>query len=262
MQFNVHAIDTLHVNDNYAWAIVPSGSASAFIVDPGEAPAVLQWLTEHQLQLGGILITHRHWDHVGGLPGLLAERPGTPVWGPAIPNLPETAVQLDEGDDITVGDVHFQVLAAPGHTRDHIAYYTDDNPQPALFCGDTLFASGCGRNFEGTAKDLYGTLNRFSQLPVNTQIFCAHEYTLANLAFAQAVEPRNTEIVGRRIAVAAARDNGQPSLPSRLDIELATNPFLRCQEPDVVNSARRRAGHDLESPEAVFAELRRWKDSF
>lgn len=263
MTFSVHPIDILHVNDNYVWAITPHNSNKAYVVDPGEAAAVLEWLDQQQRELAGILITHRHWDHVNGIDGLV-ERFPVPVWGPALANLPQISHTLAGGDTLNLDNVEFRVMAVPGHTRDHIAYISvaDSLAKPALFCGDTLFAAGCGRVFDGSHAELHQALRKFVQLPLDTVIYCAHEYTLANLEFAAAVEPGNQAIAQRRQEVEHLRRQNLPSLPTELRLELATNPFLRWDQREVINNASRAAGCELTDSTEVFAALRRWKDTF
>ncbi len=271
--YSVYPIDILHVNDNYVWAITPRNSQQAYVVDPGAAAPVIQWLEERNLDLAGILITHRHWDHVDGISELLDWRK-VPVWGPRMTSVPHITDIVEHGDTISVSGISFQVMAIPGHTADHIAYYCagapgggshpdcDGHPEPALFCGDTLFAAGCGRVFDGSFEDLYLSLRQLAQLPENTAIYCAHEYTQANLKFARAVEPGNTAIARRLVEVEALRGEKLPSLPSELALELATNPFLRTGTAEVVRSAEKHAGRPLPTEQDVFTALRRWKDRF
>lgn len=261
MMFSVYPIDILYVNDNYVWAITPQTGNDAYVVDPGAAEPVLKWLQETGHNLAGILITHSHWDHVGGIDGLL-KHARVPVWGPDNPSIPQVTHAVGEGDRLQLSGLELDIMAIPGHTRDHIAYYTQDNPAPALFCGDTLFAAGCGRVFNGTLEDLHLSLMRIAQLPADTHIYCAHEYTLANLRFAQAVEPENIEIAERMAAVAQLRENAVPSLPSRLSEEWATNPFLRSHVPQVARRASERAGSPLADSVDIFRTLRQWKDNF
>jgi hydroxyacylglutathione hydrolase len=261
--FSVYPIDILHVNDNYIWVITPHNSKNAYLVDPGDAEPARKWLQDHDRILAGMFVTHHHWDHVNGIPELHDEYPSIPVWGPRHPQIPGVTQVVGEGDNVTVEDLTFEVLAVPGHTHDHVAFYCAEAPEPALFCGDTMFASGCGRVFEGTPEELYKSLLRFTRLPPQTRVFCAHEYTLANLAFAKAVEPNNTEIDAQKSAVEHLRKQKQPSLPSTVGQELRTNPFLRTQVPEVVRAAQGRApGLTASDAAEVFAVLRRWKDTF
>ena len=269
--YSVYPIDLLHVYDNYAWTLTPHGSNSAYVVDPGAAEPVVASLEAHNLQLAGILLTHHHWDHVDGVAGLV-DRFEVPVWGPRIASLPQITTVVGEGDRIQLQGIKLKVMAVPGHTANHIAYYSEgdgiedndseDNTQPSLFCGDTLFAAGCGRVLGGTVADLHLSLSRLAQLPPETLVYCAHEYTLANLIFAQTVEPDNMDIHKRLESVRDLRARGIPSLPSKLKLELATNPFLRGHIPAVVRSAEAHGGHQLSNSAEVFTALRHWKDSF
>ncbi len=248
-------------NDNYIWCLRDSQAQMAYIVDPGDAAVVEQWLQQHQLQLAGIMITHHHHDHIGGLPALLANHT-VPVYGPRHPSIPYVSTVLAEGDQCTLLDITFTVLATPGHTLDHIAFYADQGVEnPLLFCGDTLFTGGCGRLFEGTAEQLYHALQRLAALDDNTQVYCAHEYTLANLAFAQQVEPDNAQLAQRLQDDSARRQQGKPTVPASLALEKATNPFLRCHIANVIKSVVNYAAKPCPNSVAVFASLREWKDN-
>ncbi|MBU2711609.1 hydroxyacylglutathione hydrolase [Zooshikella harenae] len=249
-------------NDNYIWLISETKTNKAWVVDPGDAKVVIDTLQEKQLQLEGILITHHHFDHVGGLKAL--KKLFKPVtYGPKSDAIHDIDVPLSADDTLTVLEHTFKVIAVPGHTLDHIAYFSESHlNQPVLFCGDTLFAGGCGRLFEGTAQQLYQSLQQLTLLPANTLVYCAHEYTQNNLAFAHAVEPDNTELNKRRQHVAQLRNHHQPTLPSTIADELSTNPFLRCAEPSVKHRCESHIQQDLVSPIDVFATLRRWKDHF
>jgi hydroxyacylglutathione hydrolase len=245
-------------HDNYIWMLKSPGSHLAVAIDPGDETPVLSWLRETSSLLSAILITHHHYDHVGGIPELCWAFPRIPVFGPEKDRILGVTTPLKEGDcpEIPGLEVSLQVLHLPGHTAGHIAYYSGD----ALFCGDTLFAAGCGRVFSGTAEQLSGSLQRIARLPPQTLIFCAHEYTLDNLGFASWVEPHNRFISERIKQVRAERKTGRPTLPSCLSLELQTNPFLRTDGPDVVSAAEKKAGHALHGASEVFTVLRRWKD--
>jgi hydroxyacylglutathione hydrolase len=246
-------------SDNYLWLLQDSGKRHCAVVDPGDAAPVLAWLAEHEgWQLTDILVTHHHADHVGGVERLKSIT-GARVIGPARERIPARDLALAEGDRITVLGLDFQVLEVPGHTLGHIAYYHADPQRPLLFCGDTLFAAGCGRLFEGTAEQMYHSLARLAELPDSTLVYCTHEYTLSNLRFAQAVEPQNATIARRLSEVQAWRAEGRISLPSNLALERETNPFLRSAEPTV---RERVAEHRNGTPSEVFASLRAWKDRF
>jgi hydroxyacylglutathione hydrolase len=242
--------------DNYIWLLERGGHA--VVVDPGDAVPVLQLLAARQWRLDAILLTHHHSDHVGGVDDLVRAHPAR-VYGPAHSPFGAIDVRVREGDTATVLGAAFAVLEVPGHTLDHIAYWSA--AQDALFCGDTLFACGCGRLFEGTAAQMAASLARLAALPGGTRVYCAHEYTLSNLRFALAVEPANAALLRRRDDCLALRERGEPTVPSTLDVERATNPFLRCAVPQVQAAARTQqpgAG----DPTAVFAALRAWKDRY
>lgn len=253
-------------NDNYIWLLRDDLSRRCAVVDPGDAAPVQAWLEAHPgWQLSDILITHHHFDHVGGVEQLKASS-GARVLGPATENIPGRDQALTEGDMVEVLGLQLQVMEVPGHTRGHIAYYAAANPArhatPLLFCGDTLFAAGCGRLFEGTPEQMHRSLQRFAALPAETQVHCTHEYTLGNLRFAIAVEPENPAVRARLQQVEEWRAQGRISLPSSIELERASNPFLRC-ETDAVTK-KMTLEDDRASPDAVevFARLRRWKDSF
>ena len=258
---NVITVPAFH--DNYLWLFHIAGQSSAYIVDPGDAVPVLQALRDHQLQLEGILITHHHPDHTGGIDALLKHHK-VPVYGPAGGSVAQVSHPLKEGDRVNITpELTFEVLAVPGHTLDHIAYFADPGfDAPLLFCGDTLFAGGCGRLFEGSAAQMYESLNKFARLPGATRVYCAHEYTLSNLAFAKAVESDNTELLARIEQAQATRDQGLPTVPTTIDLEKATNPFMRSQIASVKLAAERHSGQPLPGPAEVLGAIRRWKDQF
>jgi hydroxyacylglutathione hydrolase len=254
----VHAVPAFR--DNYIWLLRGSagqGSEQATaIVDPGDAAPVLQALEQLELAPVAILITHHHSDHIGGV-GELCERFRIPVYGPAQESIPGITHPVREGDRVAIpGLPVFDVLDVPGHTAGHIAYAG----QQSLFCGDTLFAGGCGRLFEGTAAQLYSSLQKLSQLPDEIWIYCAHEYTLSNLNFALAVEPDNPVLQNRIQQTRQLRQDHKITLPSRMGVEKLTNPFLRCQTPAIVAAAAHHAGLPLTPGVETFATLRRWKD--
>lgn len=247
-------------NDNYLWLLQAPACRRCAVVDPGDAAPVLAWLAEHaDWQLSDILVTHHHYDHVDGIQALKAAT-GARVSGPAAESIPARDLALSDNDTLQVLGLTFQVLAVPGHTLGHIAYYQAE--EQLLFCGDTLFAGGCGRLFEGTPEQMHQSLKRLAALPSSTRVYCTHEYTLNNLRFAQAVEPDNPRIAARLAEVGQWREQGRISLPSSIDLELASNPFLRTGEPAVIRAAERRDGRPLDGPSAVFASLRAWKDKF
>ncbi len=247
-------------NDNYIWLISCPDNKRAFVVDPGDAAPVETALAERQLSLAGILVTHHHFDHTGGV-AELRQRHAAQVFGPHNQAIEGVDVRLGAGDAVDVLGERFTVLEVPGHTLDHIAYYHEGDT-PLLFCGDTLFAAGCGRVFEGTPPMMHASLQQLAALPGDTKVYCAHEYTLANLAFARAVEPGNQRLAQRMLDAEATRDRGEPTVPSTLALELSTNPFVRCQQPELLASLREQGRLESDDPDAVFATVRGWKDSF
>jgi hydroxyacylglutathione hydrolase len=247
-------------SDNYLWLIrTPDDRGGALVVDPGDARPVEAALEQNRLSLRGILVTHHHPDHVGGVQALAA-RHGAIVFGPARERLPCEVRPLDDGDVVSLADLglEFRVMAVPGHTLGHVAYYGHG----ALFCGDTLFSAGCGRLFEGTPRQMLASLDRIAALPDATRIYCAHEYTLGNLRFAATVEPGNADILETLEAVRELRSRDAITLPTTLGVERRINPFLRCRLPGVRAAAESRAGSALAEPAEVFAVIRSWKDEF
>ena len=242
--------------DNYIWLL--RKGASAAVVDPGDARPVLDVLEQEGLSLSSILITHHHNDHQGGIADLLAHCP-VEVFGPATESITGLTRPLRGGEKIRLGaiDAEFRVIAVPGHTRGHLGYYGSG----CLFCGDTLFTGGCGRLFEGTPAQMHDSLMRLTSLPEQTRVYCAHEYTEVNLRFALAVEPGNRQLRQRVNEVAVARAKGWATVPSSIALEKATNPFLRCGEPEVVASAQSRVAGAIE-PVEVFTVLREWRNTF
>ena len=242
-------------NDNYVWTL--RNKTHAAVVDPGEARPVLDYLGAEKLQLAAILATHHHADHVGGIAELL-QRHKVPVYGPRGEPIPTLTQPVGGGDTVSVPEfgVKFDVLDIPGHTRAHIAYYGAGS----LFCGDTLFACGCGRLFEGTAEQMYASLGKLASLPDDTKVYCGHEYTLANIGFARNVEPGNDALRRREERDRKLREAGRPTLPSTIGEEKATNPFLRAREPAVVDSVNKYLGLRVSDPVRVFAAIRDWKN--
>ena len=254
-------------DDNYIWCI--HDGKSALVVDPGDSAPVIEYLAQSSLQLTGILITHHHADHTGGILNLL-QNCGTqiPVYGPVGDNIPGRTQVVMEGDkiDLTNPRITLQVYEVPGHTLSHIAYFANMQAnvlEPMLFCGDTLFASGCGRLFEGTPTQMNQSLGKFAALPKNTLVYCTHEYTLSNIRFALAVEPNNQNLISWAQKAQDLRDKGLPTLPTTIGQELQVNPFMRCDQDEVIASAKTVSGQaSLPSSAHVLAVIRAWKDRF
>jgi len=253
----------LHVpafEDNYIWLVRGTSARHVAVVDPGDAQPVSTALRRLALTPVAILCTHHHGDHVGGVPDLVREYPDLPVYGPGDENIAGITHPVGDGDRVVLTDLglDLEVIAVPGHTRGHLAYFGHG----CLFCGDTLFSAGCGRLFEGSAQQMHDSLSRLAALPGTTLVYCAHEYTLANLRFAATVEPGNEDIAAWAREAGALIARQRPSIPSTLERERAVNPFLRAAHPDVQQAAERHAGHPLPDEVAVFAAIRQWKDRF
>jgi hydroxyacylglutathione hydrolase len=244
------------LQDNYIWAIHDDRHAA--VVDPGDAAPVLAFLNASGLQLDAILCTHRHADHIGGVAGL-REVYNVPVYGRRHPNNPHITDELREGDQLKLENpgIVFDIIEIPGHIDDHIAYIAPD----ILFCGDVLFGAGCGRNFEGTPAQLHHSLQRLAQLPDSTRVYCAHEYTAANLRFALACEPGNPAVIQRAATTQQLRAANQITLPSTIAMEKATNPFLRCTQPEIIHTLQKRGLADT-TELGVFTAMRAWKNHF
>jgi hydroxyacylglutathione hydrolase len=243
--------------DNYIWMLARDGEA--IVVDPGDAAPVHAALRMHGLRLTGIVVTHHHGDHVGGV-AELTDAYRTRVWGPARESIPRRQVALVEGDAVELLGQRFAVIDIPGHTLGHIALHAGGID--TLFCGDTLFACGCGRLFEGTPAQMHQSLQKLAQLPGATRVYCGHEYTLANIRFARAVEPANEELAARERECQQLRARGDPTLPSTIALERATNPFLRTGEVTVRAAADRRRPGAGADPVSTFAAIRTWKNEF
>lgn len=243
--------------DNYIWAIIDNKSNLFDCVDPGEAEPVLEFAKEHRLQLRSILLTHHHNDHIGGVGRLIKAHPNCVVYGPFDDRIPYITNHVVANDVIQVGKYTYNILFNPGHTATHISYY--EPAQKWLFCGDTLFSAGCGRVFDGTMDELYQSMQLFKQLPADTKVFCAHEYTQQNLRFAQTVEPKNSDINNYLHQLKKSPSNC--SLPSTLALELSVNPFFRTEVSSVINYALNH-GAASSSPQDVFATLRTEKNNF
>jgi len=257
--FDVYPIPAF--NDNYIWALrSDQHPGKAAVIDPGDAAPVLAWLEANNCQLEAILITHHHADHTGGVEALIEGR-NIPVHGPASSPFKGITHPLKDGARIDLMGESLQVKAVPAHTKDHISYFIDGQP-PQLFCGDTLFLAGCGRLFEGSARQMLDAMHYFASLPHDTEVYCTHEYSLSNLAFAASVEPNNTRIREVTERCHRLRDEGLPTLPSSIAQEKEINPFMRTQEPDVIHSAEHYCGNPLKTDVEVLATLREWKNRF
>ena len=245
-------------DDNYIWLMTTN--EGSIVVDPGENINLLKVIEKKNIKLDAILVTHHHYDHTGGIEELLTKYPNLKVYGPNN-NVDLIKSRLVDGELLNVIGVDFEVIEIPGHTLDHIAYYANINNSPLLFCGDTLFAGGCGRVFEGTFDQMYESLMKLKKLPQNTRIYCGHEYTINNLKFAKAVEPDNIDLIARYNHAIDLRKNNIPTLPSTLSIELKTNPFLRAEK----NNVQKIIPHEFKtglSEKEIFSALRQWKDNF
>ncbi len=260
-----HIITVPAFSDNYIWLLCDEKKEQGVIVDPGEAKPVIEALKKDNIQPVAILITHFHHDHVGGISELLAMYPDLLVYGPASEKIPHITHPLKGGEKLTIDEIRvdFQVMNVHGHTAGHIAYYTYDegSNKGKLFCGDTLFAGGCGRVFNGTMEELHDSLHKISQLPEDTLIYCAHEYTLDNLGFAKWVESDNADLLAREEADRELIDNDQSTVPSLLSLELKTNPFMRTHLPHVAERVAEATGKVLNNSTEVFEAMRIWKDS-
>ncbi|MBR7799280.1 hydroxyacylglutathione hydrolase [Undibacterium fentianense] len=260
---NEQALSILTVpafDDNYLW-LVHNGQ-NAIVVDPGDATAILQALSQQGLRLSAILLTHHHSDHTGGVAELLTHYP-IPVFGPAHDGIAAVTQPLDEGDKITIDalNLDFQVIAVPGHTFGHIAYYSEN--LASVFCGDTLFAGGCGRLFEGSPAQMLDSLDRLAKLPGQTSVYCAHEYTLSNLKFALEVEPDNLALQARMLREQEKRAENIPTVPSTIDLEVQTNPFLRSRVKAITSRLVDMGKVAAQQDDAAnFAALREWKNNF
>ncbi|MEK8050399.1 hydroxyacylglutathione hydrolase [Ideonella sp. DXS22W] len=247
-------------SDNYVWML--HDGHRALVVDPGDATPVQAALDAQGLALAGILVTHHHPDHVGGVDALRGRLQG-PVFGPARETIPAPYLPVQAGSAVQLLGLDFTVIDVPGHTAGHVAYWWagDATQAPVLFCGDTLFSAGCGRLFEGTPAQMHASLAALAALPDATRVCCAHEYTGSNLQFAAAVEPHNAEVAAHITRCQALRAGGQPTLPSTIALERAINPFMRCAQPSVIAAARAQ-GAANDSGSEVLGALREWKNRF
>lgn len=246
--------------DNYIWIIVDDNTKNAIVVDPGDAKPVLDFLQQHDYVLQAILVTHKHFDHSGGVEELLSCFPDIPVYANKIENMLHTTHFTFECEVIKIPHfpLEFKVFDIPAHTAGHVAYYA----APFLFCGDTLFTAGCGRLFEGTAAEMFSSLQKLMKLPDETQVYCGHEYTLSNIRFALQVEPNNDALKKRFSEAEKARSLNQPTVPSTLLLEKLTNPFLRCDNREIIDAVSKQANTKCETAVEVFQALREWKNNF
>lgn len=255
---NINILPLPAFEDNYIWVMF--NHSHCVVVDPGDAQVVIDFVEKFNLTLSTALITHHHPDHIGGLGALLKYNTGLQIVGPDSAKIPHVNKVVNHNACLFLTELgaEFKVMEVPGHTQDHVMYYSENT----LFCGDTLFSIGCGRIFEGTPTQLFQSIQQITKLPEATQIYCTHEYTLANIEFALTVEPNNPELKNYQIWAQRQRDINIPTIPTTLSQQLAMNPFLRVKFPPVVQFAERRKGQKgLENAE-VFTQLRLAKDQF
>lgn len=264
----VHPIQAYQ--DNYIWCIEDAQTQSCIIVDPGDAAPVIQHLQSRRLTIDTILVTHHHWDHVDGINDLVSytqQQTGRhiDVYGPLNTKIPQVTHPLKQGDEIILLGTIFELSAVPGHTLDHLSYYSPSDSThatPWLFCGDTLFSAGCGRLFEGTPEQMLNSLKHLASYPASTEVYCTHEYTLTNLAFTVAVIPHNPSVKQYLEACRKKRELNIPTLPSTIITEREINPFLNCDKPEVQNAVSRHTQSPYINELDTFTRLRQWKDSF
>ena len=247
-------------SDNYIWCLTQEGSDQAWVVDPGQAQPVINYLANNNLTLSGILITHHHYDHTDGVAQLVQLNPDLVIYGPHNSPFKGITHPLNEGQYIDIMGIDFKILTTPGHTLDHICYVNDE----LAFTGDTLFSAGCGRLFEGTAKQMWHSLEKLKALPAKCKVFCAHEYTQANLTFAKAVEPRNPDVLAHSDLVDGLRSHDQVSLPTTIEQELKINPFMRSELLNITEEIPKEyiSNEKKNEPWQQFASLRLFKDNF
>jgi hydroxyacylglutathione hydrolase len=259
----VRVVPVPQLADNYAYLVVDPATNDAAVVDCAEAPAVLAEVERQNARLTAVLATHHHFDHVGGNLDLLSHLQGLRIYGSAAdaPKIPGITDRVADGDTLAVGSLRGRGILIPAHTSGHIAYYFAD--AKAVFTGDTLFAGGCGRLFEGDAAQMLASLGRLAALPNDTRVYCGHEYTLKNLQFASELDPTNGALRTKLAHVRALRERSQPTVPSTIGEEKATNPFLRTQSPELAASVRARVRDlPLGDPVALFAAVRALKDRY
>ena len=252
---NIESIEAF--TDNYIWLVTTN--EGSIVIDPGESNNLLKILNQRNLDLRAILITHHHFDHTGGIDEIVSQK-SIDVYGPKN-NIDTINIRVKHGTIIELLGIQFEVIEIPGHTLDHIAYFSENQGDPVLFCGDTLFAGGCGRVFEGTLEQMHDSLSLLKKLPLNTKIYCGHEYTQSNLKFAKSVEPLNENIISRYNRVCKLREKGIPTLPSTIELELATNPFLRADIKEVQVEISKRF-NTPKNDKDIFTAIRQWKDNY
>ena len=252
---NIEPIEAF--SDNYIWLVTTN--EGSIVIDPGESLKTIELLKKRDLNLKAILITHHHFDHTGGIDELKLFS-SAKVYGPKN-DISSIDVRVEVGQALSLIGIDFEIIELPGHTMDHIAFYTNNNGNPLLFCGDTLFAGGCGRVFEGTFEQMHESLMKLKSLPANTKVYSGHEYTTANLSFAKEVEPLNKNIISRYNEVLKLRKEGIPTLPTTIEIELKTNPFFRCDVEEIQDSLLKKFNIERNEQE-IFKALREWKDNF
>ena len=252
---NIEPIEAF--SDNYIWLVTTN--EGSIVIDPGESSKTIELLKKRNLNLKAILITHHHFDHTGGIDEVKLFS-SAKVYGPKN-DISSIDVRVEVGQALSLIGIDFEIIELPGHTMDHIAFYTNNNGNPLLFCGDTLFAGGCGRVFEGTFEQMHESLMKLKSLPANTKVYSGHEYTTANLSFAKEVEPLNKNIISRYNEVLKLRKEGIPTLPTTIEIELKTNPFFRCDVEEIQDSLLKKFNIERNEQE-IFKALREWKDNF
>lgn len=269
-ELSISAINAF--SDNYIWVL--QNNTQAAIVDPGDAEVCINYLESENIKLNAILITHHHADHTGGIKKLIAycqekHWPLT-VYGPATEVIAGCDIKLVENDQVDLPDlgITFRVIDLPGHTLGHIAYFAgfdsfdESKVTPILFCGDTLFSGGCGRIFEGTPEQMLNSLTKLAILPEHTKVYCAHEYTQANLKFALTVDPTNQNLINYDWEVKKLRESNERTIPTSIKIEKLINPFLRCHESDIQSNAIKFDSNTQANSLDTFTSIRRWKDQF
>jgi hydroxyacylglutathione hydrolase len=254
--FEVYPIPAFR--DNYIW-LIRLGNRAA-VVDPGDAAPVFAYMENEKLTLDAILVTHHHDDHIGGIPALLDAFPGLPIYAPRQENYAFPHTPVGEGDEVELESLqlHLRVMETPGHTLGHVVYYGANS----LFCGDTLFSCGCGRLFEGSYEQLFASLQRLAALPLETRVYCTHEYTLHNIRFARQLDPNNQQLLERERECESTVAAGRPTLPSTVALERCVNPFLRCDDPIIQATARDRTGATIEDALSAFRAIRQLRNTF